>query len=432
MNDTIKVTLLVLVMAGVIAASVLLFIKPNIEEKQALDGEIAQLSTRLADLQSKEADRAIYEAGIVRNKKEFDEFLAMFPEDIVQANYVDFFGKLEDNKDIEAGGEKFTMSDLAFSENEEFYALGSGQVAAGAGGAAAAGTTTEAAAATTAAGATTEAAAATTAAGATTEAGAAAGGAAAPAVEADSDAMVGIKTNMSISYSGTYKGIKNLLAYVSTNEDRMTIDSMDVTYNEDDEQLAGSFSFNMYAITSSDRVLDQPDVKGVDVGVDNIFNSKDKKKSDVNKSISKNMENGKSILKDYDYYVALNPSSSNADAITIGAKGDNSTVLSSNENSVQNATVKFFMVGAKYYVSYNIGDSTYPEDMEQGVEFDPGEDLNLAIMSSKRKNSRDKSGVKLVIRNDTDMQLNVCVDGDDASDPRVSIVNRAGNVKVYE
>ena len=90
------------------------------------------------------------------------------------------------------------------------------------------------------------------------------------------------------------------------------------------------------------------------------------------------------------------------------------------------------MVGTKYYVSYNIGDVSYPENFEQGVEFDPGEKLNLAIQSSKRKNNKDKSGVKLVIDNETDMPLNVKIDGDDTSDPRGKIASRIGKVQIYE
>jgi hypothetical protein len=89
------------------------------------------------------------------------------------------------------------------------------------------------------------------------------------------------------------------------------------------------------------------------------------------------------------------------------------------------------MVGEKYYVSYNIGSNSYPEDFDSGVEFDPGETLNLAITSTERKNDKDTSGVKLVIDNETDMTLNVKVDGDDASNPRVKISQRIGKVVIY-
>ena len=101
-------------------------------------------------------------------------------------------------------------------------------------------------------------------------------------------------------------------------------------------------------------------------------------------------------------------------------------------NEVENATIKFFMVGQKYYVSYNIGDVSYPENFDQGTEFDPGDDLNLLIKSSKRKNDKDLSGVKLVVDNETDKVVNVKIDGDDSSNPRVRISQRIGKVKIYE
>ena len=90
------------------------------------------------------------------------------------------------------------------------------------------------------------------------------------------------------------------------------------------------------------------------------------------------------------------------------------------------------MVGQKYYVSYNIGDVSYPENFDQGTEFDPGDDLNLLIKSSKRKNDKDLSGVKLVVDNETDKVVNVKIDGDDSSNPRVRISQRIGKVKIYE
>lgn len=415
MSDNIKSILLVIIMVAVAVATFTVGIKPNIDAKTSLDGEIAALQTRLADLQAKEADRAVYEAGIVRNQQKFEELLAEFPEDIQQENYIKFLGDMEKDKDVD-----ITMNSNQYNEPEEFYVLGSGAV--GADGTAA---TTEAAA-TTAANATTEAAA-TTAAGTGTEAVATD----AQGTSSD-DTMTGIKASIAIEYNGTYKGIKNMLAYIMGYEDRMTVDAIDVSYNAETESLSGSFNFNVFAISAASRMLAAPEIDGVDIGVDNPFNSSDKSNNDVSKNISKDLDDGKNILTDYDYYVALNPSTSNADAVTIGAKGDTSSNISSNENEVLNATIKFFMIGEKYYVSYNIGDVSYPEDFEQGVEFDPGEDLNLAIQSSKRKNDKDKSGIKLVLDNETDMTLNVKIDGDDSSNPRVKIASRIGKVQVYE
>ena len=86
MSGTIKNALLVVVMVAIAAASIMLFIKPNIDAKTTLDGEISQLQARLADLQSKEADRAVYEAGIEKNKAEFEKILKEFPEGLEQAN----------------------------------------------------------------------------------------------------------------------------------------------------------------------------------------------------------------------------------------------------------------------------------------------------------------------------------------------------------
>ncbi len=421
MSGTIKNALLVVVMVAIAAASIMLFIKPNIDAKTTLDGEISQLQARLADLQSKEADRAVYEAGIEKNKAEFEKILKEFPEGLEQANYIDFLGKMTENKDI---GE-FDADSWTFSEQETFYTLSA------AGAAQSAVANTQAAGATTQAGATTEASAATTA--ATTEA-------AATTTTTDNtstpglndDDLAGIKVPVSINYMGSYKGIKNLLAYIIGNEMRMTIDTMDVSYSEESKEVSGSMNLNLYAITSASRKEAELELDGVDIGTDNIFDSSDKSDTKANKDLTSSLEEGDKIVKDYDYYVALNPSSSNEDAISIASKSDTSTKISSNVNEVENATIKFFMVGQKYYVSYNIGDVSYPENFDQGTEFDPGDDLNLLIKSCKRKNDKDLSGVKLVIDNETDKVVNVKIDGDDSSNPRVRISQRIGKVKIYE
>ncbi|MCR4716713.1 MAG: hypothetical protein K5656_05995 [Lachnospiraceae bacterium] len=417
MSGNIKNAILFVLIIAVAVGAVLLGIKPNIEAKQALDGEIATLQARLAELQAKEADRPIYEAGIVKNKQEFAEIMEEFPNGIEQENYIKFLGDLEADEDIE-----YFMNSEGFGEITDFYTLGGGGAVAADGTAAPA--TTDAAATDPAA---------TTEAVATTE----------TAVAADSDSsepmdntnVVGISTPISVTFESSYAGIKNMLGYIMTSDDRMTIDTLQVTFDkeveDEEQQITGSLNLNLYAITSDQRYFAQPDIKDVEIGRDNIFTS-DKGNSDVNRNISSKMDDGRSIKSNYDYHVSLNPSSSNNNAVAIGAKGDAASEISTNVNESVNATVKFFMVGVKYYASYNIGNVTYPENFEEGSEFEPGDTLDLLIQSTKRKNDKDLSGVKLVIDNETDMTCNVLVDGDDTENPRVKIVSRIGKVTIHE
>ena len=411
MNGGIKNALLVVMIIAVIAGSALLMIKPNIEAKQALDGEIATLQQRLAELQAKEADRPIYEAGIIKNRQEFAEIMERFPNGIEQENYIKFLGDLEDNEDIE-----YSMDNEGFSEVTEFYTLGGGGAAPAGGGAASAEATTDTAVASDTTATSTENADS------------------AEVDPMDQTNVIGISSPISISFKSSYSGIKDLLGYVLSNDERMTIDTLSVTFDDeekDDSQITGNLNLNLYAITSDQRYFPQPDIKDVEIGRSNIFTEKSGK-SDMNKGISSKIDDGRGIKSNYDYYVALNPATSNVNAITIGAKGDNSTEISSNVNESVNATIKFFMVGVKYYVSYNIGSVTFPEDFESGSEFDPGDTLDLLIQSSKRKNDKDLSGVKLVIDNETDKTCNVLIDGDDASNPRVKIASRIGKVDIHE
>ena len=414
MSGQVKNLLFSLVSVAAILISIFMFVKPNLEDKKVLEAEVTALQQRYEDLVEKEANRPVYEAGIKQNLQLCEDIVAKFPADIQQENYVKLLGDMQKDKTLD-----FSISNASFSEKEIFYVTGqnmAGQTVAGQT------TATTQAATSTEAAATTQAATSTDTTSSNT----------AVASTGSEDEMTGYKANLSINYNGKYKGIKNLLAYVMTHEDRMTIDQMSMTYSKEEKELSGTFSFNLYAIAAEGRLLEEPEIDGVETGVDNIFDKNDKSSTNVDKNLSSNLEDGEKILEDYDHFIALEPSTSDADAITVGAKNDNSTYIASNENSVQNVTVKYFMVGDKYMVSYNIGDKSYPENFDQGTEFDPGEELSLAILSSKRKNDKDKSGIKLVIDNETDKKLNVKIDGEDPSNPRVKIASRIGKVKVYE
>ena len=412
MSGQVKNLLFALVSIAAILISGFMFVKPNLDDKKVLETEVAALEQRYNDLMEKEANRPVYEAGIKQNLQLCEDIVAKFPADIQQENYVKLLGDMQKDKTLD-----FTISNASFSDKEIFYVTGQNMAAQ----------TTE----TVQADATTQAATSTEAATTQAATGTEAVSNSATAT-ASADEMTGYKANLSINYDGKYKGIKNLLAYVMTNKDRMTIDQMSMTYSKEEKQLSGTFSFNLYAIAAEGRVLAEPEIDGVETGVDNIFDKNDKSSTNVDKNLSNNLEDGEKILEDYDHFIALEPSTSDADAITVGAKNDNSTYIASNENTVQNVTVKYFMVGDKYMVSYNIGDKSFPENFDQGTEFDPGEELSLAILSSKRKNDKDKSGIKLVIDNETDKKLNVKIDGEDPSNPRVKIASRIGKVKVYE
>ena len=71
-------------------------------------------------------------------------------------------------------------------------------------------------------------------------------------------------------------------------------------------------------------------------------------------------------------------------------------------------------------------------DYDEGVEFVPGGRLSLRVMSADRNLiGEDENGVKATIINTTDMQLEIKID-DDKNNPRFTIADKVGDIKIYE
>lgn len=241
----------------------------------------------------------------------------------------------------------------------------------------------------------------------------------------------GVRSELTMTYEGTYKGIKEILYAVKKSEERMTVSSMSLDYDTESRKLSGEVIFDLYAVTGTDRELEPANPGDIEVGRNNIFDKNDTQSvEDTDNPYT--ASNGEEIKQDYDQYIMINPASSDASAVIVGTKGNDGSIIQTDENEPQLVTVKYFMKGDKYYVSYNIGEITYPTDFSAGQEFDPGDNLNLLIVSQNRKDDEDKAAVKVTFVNETDKTLNVKVANDDASSPRFKEVNHEGDVKLFK
>lgn len=92
------------------------------------------------------------------------------------------------------------------------------------------------------------------------------------AVEA-SDTPAGYYATVSISYEASYKGLKDMIAYVNAYPDRITITQSDSQFDKGTGKLVGSMILNMYYITNSGKDYVKPDFGSSTKGVENIFGS---------------------------------------------------------------------------------------------------------------------------------------------------------------
>jgi hypothetical protein len=73
-----------------------------------------------------------------------------------------------------------------------------------------------------------------------------------------------------VSYSGSYQSVKDVIDYIETSDYRMTVDSIDIAFNEETGDYEGSMTFSSYSVSGGERTTDQVNVN-VQTGTNNIF-----------------------------------------------------------------------------------------------------------------------------------------------------------------
>lgn len=401
---------------AVCALSIIYIAKPNFENRQIIEGECVQLQARLQELQAKQADREKYEAGIVEYTEKYESILNAFPADLNQEITIMFLQGIKDDND-------FDIASLGLGEKEPFYTLGNGGADAtlGTAGASAAGTETAGTEATT------------EAAGATAEAEAAAGSETGALVEGgtgeDPNELVCYSAEFPITYTGSYKSLKDVVSYIDNFSDRMTVDSLKIQY-KGDGIYSGDLDLSCYSVEGAERPERSLELNQVEIGVDNIFEGgngggSSSSGSSLNKYDDKD---GAAIESSYDFYAMLNAATSDVSAKVIGQNGSGKekTVITNSDNTVSSLTYDIHETDGKIYCKYTLdGNQTYEAEVVSA------EDIKILIQSSVKKNDDDKAGVKITINNSTSMPVYVKVSGDDSVSPRVT-VTKTGSVKVYQ
>lgn len=85
----------------------------------------------------------------------------------------------------------------------------------------------------------------------------------------------GYYASMSMSYSVTYDGFKNLLTYVGGLKDRMTVPSVSASYDPTTDMLNGSITVHMYYLQDTGKEYVTPVIPGIEKGVESIFGAGD-------------------------------------------------------------------------------------------------------------------------------------------------------------
>ena len=220
-----NICIILVVLAIAIAGGVFMYVyKPNMEDKESLDSEIATLETRYNELKAQEVHRDEYIALTAEYNEKFMEEIDIFPATLDQEISVMFMKGLEKDQ----GNLMFEVNSVGLGKEELFYTLGAGAGAA--------------------------------------------------AATEDSDTVI-TATNSSydcyratfpINYTGSYEGVKDLINYIMNYKYRMNITSINIAYDPAVDVCTGSIILNAYCVTGGDRQPDTVNPEAVN-GVDNVF-----------------------------------------------------------------------------------------------------------------------------------------------------------------
>lgn len=79
---------------------------------------------------------------------------------------------------------------------------------------------------------------------------------------------------MNVSYTSSYEGLKKAINYTKNHNKRMYIDTLSASYDSSNGEVSGSMTFNLYYMTGTEKVYQEPVIPDIKLGVKNIFGTK--------------------------------------------------------------------------------------------------------------------------------------------------------------
>lgn len=405
LGNTEKALIMVIIGVAIMLLGIIYIAKPNYESAQSIAAENVTLQARLDELNEKQSHREETLAETAEYEEEYDTILNSFPADLNQEIIIMFLEGIHDSNEM-------NWQSVSMGREEQFYALGSGGADASIATDDTADTSTEAS---------TEEASSEEQ---TTDV------AATDGTATTSTGLQCYRAIFPIAYAGSYESLKNVVNYVDTNSDRMTINSIDIAYDETNDVYTGNMELYCYAVKGEDRPERSVELNEIQTGVDNLFNTGYVEGAADTEGLNAYDENeGSAIETNYDFYAMLNPATSDVSAKVVGQNGSgkDATVISDSSEGVSVLTYDFYENAGKVYCKYTLDNKKSYE-----AEVTSAEDVKVLLKSSAKKDSDDKVGVRVTINNTTSLPVYVKVSGDDSVSPRVTIAGTSGSVKVYK
>lgn len=242
---------------------------------------------------------------------------------------------------------------------------------------------------------------------------------------------LGIKCMINSSCKLTYNQLKKLMGYLykSSDEKRIVLNNLVLTSDPITEELMATFSLAFYGLVAEGRTLDAFDLGNFDIKKSNVFSPI----GAYGIGEEETTHNEQTQDEKADFFIILDPITADNTTVVIGQNltTEGITSVHADDNKFVNVELSFYQSNGKYYYRYKAGSDTYPKVYSEGIEFNPGNTLELQVISSQRNSQDDNSGANATIINNTDMPFNVVYFNEDQENPRLNITKIVGEVVIH-
>lgn len=217
-----------------------------------------------------------------------------------------------------------------------------------------------------------------------------------------------------IDVEGSYEDIMKFMGQIESYKKKIYIEDMAVEAQEDG-RLSAKFTLLFYSVpslsTTESSLIKWEHVKTTGV----LFKQKN------NQGVSKEL---------YDLVMMLKSYTSDMPTVVLGRANDSQrqSYVYADSEGFANAFIQVKKVDDKYMVNYRAGEHVYPLGGKD-IEIVPvANELNLLVNADKRLSSKDRSGVKLTIDNNTELPFRITVKKDDKDSTRIKVIDKKDNV----
>ncbi|WP_050607780.1 hypothetical protein [Clostridium niameyense] len=236
-----------------------------------------------------------------------------------------------------------------------------------------------------------------------------------------------------INFKGNYLDVVEFISKVEEFEKRIVMSNIKINKGSD-SLVTGVATLEFYAvpkINEDDKEFLKWKIEG-EYGKQNPFDGL----IGISNEVGTTIEDIHKLNKEdtLDFVMAMRSEQSDLPTVMLGKANDKvkSSYVYADNPVKENVEIYFLKEKDKYYFKYKTENDAYPTDFNgKGEEFIPkSSNINLKIYSNKRIDKNDLSRADINIYNKTDKQVNVNIQDDDITKPRVNISSEGTSVNV--